>query len=82
MISGSVIATPISMKTWLRLGAAASQMVIPGGTTFGQMVTPSPAIPRKNNASASQNGALWASPRIARISAIATSPVITGTGAA
>jgi len=56
-------------------------MVIPGGTTFGQIVTPSPAMPSKNSASASQNGAESPAPRIARISASATSTVMIGTGA-
>ena len=55
---------------------------MPGGTTLGQIVTPSPAMPRKNSAIASQNGAELPVPRIDRIKAAATSAVITGTGAA
>ena len=82
MIKGRVSATPTSMKIWLRSGAAASQIVMPGGTTLGQIVTPSPAMPRKNSAIASQNGAELPVPRIDRIKAAATNAVITGTGAA
>src|SRR3546814_16604996 len=56
LISGMVIATPMSMKTWLRSGAAASQIVTDGGTTFGHIVTPSLAIPKKNSVKLSQKG--------------------------
>lgn len=41
-MTGTMIAAPISMKTWLRCGAAASQIVTRAGMMSGQIDMPSP----------------------------------------
>lgn len=71
---------PTSRNAWLSGGAAASQMLMEGGTMAGNMLMPSPAKQRANQPSAHRNGessSPRARPRQNRYASEASS---TGTG--